>query len=149
MTADHNMIVPLTAISLIAATSRMICGESVYHILSRNYLPRAAPPAAPYDSPDATGAPRGRAAPRYDRRAKDRAELCSFFLRHHGMEEREVRELAAILVAEHGHRAVEVAAQRQAQYADRPRSEIFRLWNAIAAATAQLLQRRNRARRAG
>ncbi|HEX5325521.1 MAG TPA: chloride channel protein [Acetobacteraceae bacterium] len=39
MTADHAMIVPLMASSLIAtATSRLICPEGVYHILSRNYL---------------------------------------------------------------------------------------------------------------
>jgi H+/Cl- antiporter ClcA len=41
MTADHNMIVPLMATSLIGtAVSRLICSEGVYHILSRNYLPR-------------------------------------------------------------------------------------------------------------
>jgi H+/Cl- antiporter ClcA len=34
MTADHNMIVPLMA------ASRLLCREGVYHILSRNYLPR-------------------------------------------------------------------------------------------------------------
>jgi H+/Cl- antiporter ClcA len=53
MTADHNMIVPLMATSLIAtAASRMICREGVYHILSRNYLPRGAPPAAAEGSAD-------------------------------------------------------------------------------------------------
>lgn len=56
------------------------------------------------------------------------------------MEKREVRELAAILVAEHGSHAVAVAAQRQAQYARWPRSEIFQLWNAIRAAAAQILR---------
>src|SRR5579875_3555890 len=41
MTADHNMLVPLMATSLIGtAVSRLICSEGVYHILSRNYLPR-------------------------------------------------------------------------------------------------------------
>jgi H+/Cl- antiporter ClcA len=39
MTADHNMMVPLMASSLIATgVSRLICHEGVYHILSRNYL---------------------------------------------------------------------------------------------------------------
>ncbi|MGH7040173.1 MAG: hypothetical protein ACREFK_05455 [Stellaceae bacterium] len=65
------------------------------------------------------------------------------------MEKREIRELAAILVAEHGCRAAEVAARRRAQYADRPRSEIYQLWSAIAAAARQMLQRRARSERAG
>lgn len=53
MTADHNMIVPLMAASLIAtAASRLICPEGVYHILSRNYLPRKASSVAP---PGSTG----------------------------------------------------------------------------------------------
>ena len=39
MTADHNMMVPLMASSLIASgASRLICREGVYHILSRNYI---------------------------------------------------------------------------------------------------------------
>ena len=51
MTADHNMIVPLMAASLIAtAVSRLICREGVYHTLSRNYLPREARAAAPQTS---------------------------------------------------------------------------------------------------
>ena len=58
------------------------------------------------------------------------------------MDDREVQELAAILVEEHGARAVDVAALRQAAHADHPHSEIFRLWSAIAAAAAQLLRRR-------
>ncbi len=46
MTADHNMIVPLMATSLIGTvTSRLICREGVYHILSRNYLARLVPAA--------------------------------------------------------------------------------------------------------
>lgn len=52
MTADHDMIVPLMATSLIAtAASRTIRREGVYHILSRNSLPREARPAAPQGSP--------------------------------------------------------------------------------------------------
>ncbi len=54
MTADHNMIVPLMASSVIASTvSKLICPEGVYHILARNYLrqfdgpPVALPPAGP------------------------------------------------------------------------------------------------------
>lgn len=64
------------------------------------------------------------------------------------MEKREVRELAAILIAEYGCRAVAVAAQRQAQYARWPRSEIYQLWNAIAAAARQILRRRRQTKRA-
>jgi sugar (pentulose or hexulose) kinase len=60
------------------------------------------------------------------------------------MNDREVRELAAILVEEHGSRAIEVAERRQAEHADRPGSELSRLWAAIRAATAQLLRRRKR-----
>ncbi|HJU20827.1 MAG TPA: hypothetical protein VJ770_30640 [Stellaceae bacterium] len=69
-------------------------------------------------------------------------------LRQNDMNEREVRELAAILIEEHGRRAVAVAARRRAQYASRPCSEIFQLWNSIGTAAAQLLRRRRRARRA-
>lgn len=44
MTADHNMIVPLMGSALIgSATSKLICPEGVYHILSRNYLRMFAP----------------------------------------------------------------------------------------------------------
>jgi H+/Cl- antiporter ClcA len=47
MTADHNMMVPLMASSLIAtAASRLICHEGVYHILSRNYIKLYAPDEA-------------------------------------------------------------------------------------------------------
>ncbi len=48
MTADHAMILPLMATSMIAsATSRLICPEGVYHVLAHGYLRRAghAPPA--------------------------------------------------------------------------------------------------------
>ncbi len=51
MTADHNMMVPLMASSLIATgASRLICPEGLYHILSRNYVKLYAPE-------DATPAP--------------------------------------------------------------------------------------------
>lgn len=44
MTADHNMIVPLMATSMIGTvSSRLVCPEGVYHILSRNYYHRYAP----------------------------------------------------------------------------------------------------------
>ena len=44
MTADHSMIVPLMATSMIGTiSSRLICSEGVYHILSRNYYRRYAP----------------------------------------------------------------------------------------------------------
>ncbi|HEY6434697.1 MAG TPA: chloride channel protein [Acetobacteraceae bacterium] len=47
MTADHNMMVPLMASSLIGtAASRLICPEGVYHILSRNYVRLYAPEEA-------------------------------------------------------------------------------------------------------
>ena len=47
MTADHNMVVPLMASSLIATgASRLICPEGVYHILSRNYIRLYAPEEA-------------------------------------------------------------------------------------------------------
>jgi hypothetical protein len=60
------------------------------------------------------------------------------------MEEREVQELAAILIEEHGSRAAEVAARRRAQYAHRPGSELFRLWSSIRMAAARLLRGRKR-----
>ena len=47
MTADHNMMVPLMASSLIATgASRLICPQGVYHILSRNYIKLYAPESA-------------------------------------------------------------------------------------------------------
>jgi len=78
-----------------------------------------------------------------------RAELRPDWLRQNDMNDREVQELAAILVEEHGGRAVEVAERRQAEYADRPGSEVSLLWAAIRAAAAQLLRRRKRMKRAG
>jgi H+/Cl- antiporter ClcA len=47
MTADHNMMVPLMASSLIGTgVSKLICPEGVYHILSRNYIRLYAPEEA-------------------------------------------------------------------------------------------------------
>ncbi len=56
------------------------------------------------------------------------------------MTEQEITELAAILVNEHGHTALEVAERRKAQYAQEPHSDGFLLWSRIAAATARLLR---------
>ncbi len=47
MTADHAMIVPLMATSLIAtATSKLLCPDGVYQILAKNYYRLYAPEAA-------------------------------------------------------------------------------------------------------
>lgn len=44
MTNDHSMVVPLMAAAFIGRTaSRLICREGVYHALSKNFLPAAAP----------------------------------------------------------------------------------------------------------
>jgi hypothetical protein len=53
------------------------------------------------------------------------------------MSEREIVELAAILVNEHGHAAREVAERRRDQHSRQSAS--FRLWSEIAEATARLL----------
>jgi len=60
------------------------------------------------------------------------------------MDQHEVSELAAILVNEHGQAALRVAERRRAQYAHEPRSDLYRLWGRIVAATARLLQSRQR-----
>jgi hypothetical protein len=56
------------------------------------------------------------------------------------MSDREIIELAAILLNEHGSAALEVAQRRRAQFAHSPHSYGFRLWTRIAAATARLLR---------
>jgi hypothetical protein len=56
------------------------------------------------------------------------------------MSEKQIIELAAILVNEYGHAAVQVAERRRDQYADRPHSEAYRVWARIAKATARLLR---------
>jgi hypothetical protein len=53
-------------------------------------------------------------------------------------------ELAAILVNQYGRCALAHAKARLAQHAHQPRSEAFRTWNSIAAATARLLRIRLR-----
>jgi hypothetical protein len=62
------------------------------------------------------------------------------------MNKDQIEELAAILVNEHGRRALTHARQRRSQYARAPRSDAFRLWKSIAAATARLLRARSPAR---
>jgi hypothetical protein len=56
------------------------------------------------------------------------------------MSEKQIIELAAILVNEYGHAAVQVAEYRRDQHADRPHSEAYRVWARIAEATARLLR---------
>jgi hypothetical protein len=64
------------------------------------------------------------------------------------MNKDQIEELAAILVNEHGRFALAHARERRSQYARAPRSDAFRVWKSIAAATARLLRApaRNRAR---
>jgi hypothetical protein len=60
------------------------------------------------------------------------------------MSEREIIELAAILVNEHGHAALDVAERRREQHARNRRSAAYRLWSKIAAATARMLRMKQR-----
>ena len=60
------------------------------------------------------------------------------------MSEREITELAAILVNEHGHAALDVAERRRDQHARNRSSAAYRLWTQIAAATARLLRMKQR-----
>jgi hypothetical protein len=60
------------------------------------------------------------------------------------MSEREIIELAAILVNEHGHAALDVAERRRDQHARNRRSTAYHLWTRIAAATARLLRMKRR-----
>ncbi|MFZ3235120.1 MAG: hypothetical protein WA184_07065 [Stellaceae bacterium] len=62
------------------------------------------------------------------------------------MNRHQIEELAAILVNEHGQRALAHARQRRSQYAQMPRSDAFRLWKSIAAATARLLRAHSHSR---
>jgi hypothetical protein len=55
------------------------------------------------------------------------------------MTEQEIVELAAILINEHGHAALETAERRCDQHAHEPGGEAFRLWTRIAEAVGQLL----------
>ncbi len=63
------------------------------------------------------------------------------------MTRRQIEELAAILVGQYGRWALGHARQRRAQHAREPRSEAFRVWDAITHATARLLRARARNRR--
>jgi hypothetical protein len=56
------------------------------------------------------------------------------------MTEKQIRELAAILVNDYGHAALQVAARRRDQHVNRPHSESYRLWARIAEATERLLR---------
>ena len=60
------------------------------------------------------------------------------------MSEREIIELAAILVNEHGHTALDVAERRRDQHARNRHSAAYRLWSRIAAATARMLRLKQR-----
>jgi hypothetical protein len=56
------------------------------------------------------------------------------------MSEKQIIELAAILINEYGHAAVQVAERRRDQHADRPHSDAYRVWARIAEATDRLLR---------
>ena len=56
------------------------------------------------------------------------------------MTEKQIIELAAILVTEYGHAALQVAERRRDQYAHKPHSDSYRVWARIAEATVRLLQ---------
>jgi len=62
------------------------------------------------------------------------------------MNKRKTEELAAILVNEYGRSALAHARERRSQHAREPRSDAFRVWNSITAATARLLRARSRTR---
>jgi hypothetical protein len=64
------------------------------------------------------------------------------------MTERDIIQLAAILVNEHGHLAPEIAQRRRSQHEQEPHSDGFRLWTRIAAATDRLLRLREASRAA-
>ena len=59
------------------------------------------------------------------------------------MTQQEISELAAILVNEHGHAALDIAQRRQNQYAHEPLSDAFLLWSQIAEITGRLLRVRD------
>ncbi|MGD9618295.1 MAG: hypothetical protein AB7H90_24585 [Alphaproteobacteria bacterium] len=62
------------------------------------------------------------------------------------MSEKQIIELAAILVNEYGHAALQIAERRRDQHADRPHSASYRVWARIAAATSRLLRVRRHQR---
>jgi hypothetical protein len=59
------------------------------------------------------------------------------------MRQRQIEELAAILINEHGREALSLARRRQAQHADNPRSGLFRVWRSIGRAAERLLRQRS------
>jgi hypothetical protein len=62
------------------------------------------------------------------------------------MKEKQIIELAAILVNEYGHAALQVAERRRDQHANDPHSDAYRVWASIAAATKRLLRAKGRER---
>jgi hypothetical protein len=56
------------------------------------------------------------------------------------MNDKQIIELAAILVNEYGHSALNVAERRRDQHAGKPHSDSYRVWARIAEATARLLR---------
>jgi mRNA-degrading endonuclease RelE of RelBE toxin-antitoxin system len=62
------------------------------------------------------------------------------------MTDKQISELAAIMVNEYGHAALQVAEKRRDQYADKPHSDSYRVWARIAEATVRLLRIRRRER---
>ena len=62
------------------------------------------------------------------------------------MTDKQISELAAILVNEYGHAAVQVAEKRRDQHRDKPHSDSYRVWARIAEATVRLLLGRRRER---
>ena len=57
------------------------------------------------------------------------------------MTRQEIRELAAILVQEHGYAALRVAEERRNAFAHEPDSDAYRLWSDILAEVGDLLGR--------
>ena len=56
------------------------------------------------------------------------------------MTDKQISELAAILVNEYGHAALQVAERRRDQHAHKPHSDSYRVWARIVDATARLLR---------
>jgi hypothetical protein len=62
------------------------------------------------------------------------------------MTDKQIIELAAILINEYGHGAVQAAESRRDQNAHEPYPDGYRLWARISEATARLLRVRRRER---
>lgn len=56
------------------------------------------------------------------------------------MTEKQIIELAAILVNEYGYAALQVAERRRDQHASKPHSDSYRVWARIAEAAERLLR---------